>query len=476
MKKILILLDGAIAKSLLKRLVQIDTVHSSYDIVYMNDDIIPEDKPSNFTFYKFDPTSFSKLKLVMSTYTHHEALVVLSNKNDTQAVIENISNIAPSLYFSVYNEWDLKFDNEHIQDYNALDVLSNGLIERLPNIPITAKNIGLKQGEIMEIKIPFGSSYAYRYISSISQKKWKIFALYRNNILVNVKPSLILKPNDIILVVGEPKVLIQIYNVISKTYGHFPMPFGKNIYLFLNMFEQTHYDVINCAKKARDFTQRIKNSSLIIRITRPTTIALINEIKQITSSLDVTIEIDYHFCQISQILKEDKKQFDIGMVVTTSKLLKNREIYINLLDLKLPIFKVGSDNLSKVKNIVTLLNDVSHYEQLSPIVFDIASQLNYNINIINSDPIGDANRDELLEHLANLAKIFNIQIKTDTNHNNPISTLKSKKEILQILPIRRDMFGSNPFKFLTTNSDLLSYDIDYINQILIPIIEEEKGL
>ena len=54
--------------------------------------------------------------------------------------------------------------------YKGIDVLANGMVERLPNVPVLAQNIGLKQGEIMEIKIPFGSSYAYRSIDSIEQK------------------------------------------------------------------------------------------------------------------------------------------------------------------------------------------------------------------------------------------------------------------------------------------------------------------
>ncbi|MBI3873611.1 MAG: potassium transporter TrkA, partial [Arcobacter sp.] len=197
MKKVLILLDGIVAKSLLQRLVELDTSHSVYDIVYMNDNILTEKKPKNFTFYNFDPTSFSKLKLVMSKVIHNDILVVLGNKNDTISVAQNIRNIDANINFNVFNEWGIDFQDKNIQDYNAVDTLANGLIERLPNVPVVAQNIGLKQGEIMEIKIPFGSSYAYRYISSISQKEWKIFALYRNNVMLNIRPTLIIKPNDI---------------------------------------------------------------------------------------------------------------------------------------------------------------------------------------------------------------------------------------------------------------------------------------
>ena len=67
------------------------------------------------------------------------------------------------------------------------------------------------QAEIMEIRVPFGSSYAYRYIGSIEQKEWKIFGLYRNRKLLNIKPSLVLKPNDVILLInGVPVVQIEL--------------------------------------------------------------------------------------------------------------------------------------------------------------------------------------------------------------------------------------------------------------------------
>ncbi|HFU76148.1 MAG TPA: potassium transporter TrkA, partial [Arcobacter sp.] len=129
MKKVLILLDGIVAQALLKRLVQLDTSHSMYDIVYMNDKVLCDEKPQNFTFYQFDPTSFSKLKMVMSNSQHSEILLVMSNKHDTLAVVDNIRNIDKKAHINVFNQWSLTFEDEHIHDYNAVDVLANGLIE-----------------------------------------------------------------------------------------------------------------------------------------------------------------------------------------------------------------------------------------------------------------------------------------------------------------------------------------------------------
>jgi len=475
MKKVLILVDGNIAKGLLNRLVEQDTSHSIYDIVYVNDTIIPKKHSENFTFYKFDATSYTKLEFVMKNVTHSEILVVLGNKIDTLAVVDNILKIRPLTHFRVYNAWNIKFDNKHVRNFDAVGILSNALIEQLPNVPVVAQNVGLKQGEIMEVNIPFGSSYAYRYIGSISQKKWKIFALYRNGKLVNVKPTLILKPNDVILIIGDPKVLLQVYSSMSKLHGHFPLPFGRNVYAYIDMDIQNDFDIKNCVTKAIYLHERLKTSKLVIKIVRASTVESINKIKdKIKDIKTAEIEFDHTIEEQDNILKIDKKRFDIGIIVLSKKLLENKNILSQAQSLKIAIFKATSTSISKIQQTTIVLNNDKEYEQISPIIFDITSQLKHSLQLINSDPIGDQNRNILIEHFRNLSDIYNQNIKINENNKNPISFIRNNINTLQILPLKAEMFSKRYFEFFSTNSDLISYDFKYINQILIPIIEEEN--
>ena len=294
MKNVLILLDGSIANGLLNRLILQDTSHSLYDIVYTNDNLISKTYPKNFTFYKFDPSSYTKLEFLMRKTIYNNILVILSTKPDTIAVVDNIVKINPQIYFTVYNYWSIDFNNERIQNFDAIGILGNGLLEQLPNLPVIAQNIGLKEGEIMEISVPFGSSYAHRYVSSIAQKKWKMFALYRNNVLINIKPTLIIKPNDKILIIGKPSVLLQVHALISKSHGHFPMPFGRNIYVYVDMYLQDIHDIINCIEKALFLNNRFKNNSLVVKIVRPSTVSDITIIKdRIKNIKNTIIEFNY---------------------------------------------------------------------------------------------------------------------------------------------------------------------------------------
>ncbi len=473
MKNVLVILDGQIAKHLIKRMVDLNNNLNQYDIVYMDDKILPKSIPANFIFYKFDPTSYSKLQFVLNKELYQDALIVLNTKEDTLSVIDNIRAKYKCLNFTIYDQWNLDLEDKNIQYYRGNDILSNGLVEQLPNIPVFAQNIGLRQGEIMEIKIPFGSTYAYRYIGSIGQKDWKIVSLYREQKLLTITSTLVLKPNDVIIAIGKPDVLIQVYSAISKSQTQFPMPFGNNIYLYLDMFIQNNTEILNSIEDSKILHKRMKNKKLIIKITRPTSIDILNKIQESIQDIDnVIVDMDYHNLGINNILKSDKVKFDIGLVVLTQSLLNYKEAIKNIVSLKLPIFKIGEENISSLKNALVLLNSNKIYEQISPIFFDITNQLKITPKVLDLDPIGDSNREDLVSHLNNLSKIFNQNITMVHEKKNPIRRLLNEHNILQVLPLREDMFKKRRINFFVTDSDLLSYDINKYNQLLIPVIEE----
>ncbi|MGB9801545.1 MAG: COG3400 family protein, partial [Arcobacter sp.] len=433
----------------------------------------PEKRPSNFTFFKFDPTSKSKLAMVLDKDIHAQALIALNSKDEMLNVIKNIKEEKPKMQMSILDYWGIDLSDQHINIYKGIDVLANGMVERLPNIPVVAQNIGLKQGEIMEIRIPFGSSYAYRYIGSIEQREWKIFGLYRKQQMIKIKPSLILKPNDVILIIGKPEVLMQVYNAIGKTQGQFPMPFGHNLYLYLDLYLQSVETVKKCVVDVKYLNQVIKNQKLVLRITRPTTVDLMNFIKNELGEVNnLTIEIDYGNLGFDALLKKDLRTFDIGLMMISYELFKNKEGISKLVDLRIPILKTGLGDITTIKNSIILLNDTKSYEQISPIIFDVSSQLKLKTKIFDMDPTGQSDKSYILDHFENLAKIFGQKVEIISKEKNPIRELKNQKNILQILPLKKDMFLRRKLnKLFYTNSDLLSFDIKENNQLLIPVIE-----
>ena len=475
MKKILIILDGIVAKKLLQRIVESNTGDNSYDVVYMNDVILPIHKPTNFTFYKFDPTSSSKLSIVLDKDIHSEVLMALNSKDEMLSTIKIIREYKKNLQITILDYWGISLKDPMVHIYKGIDVLANGMVERLPNIPVLAQNIGLKQGEIMEIKIPFGSSYAYKSIATLEQKDWRIFGLYRNQKLVELKRSLVLKPNDIILVIGKPSVLMNIYNVIGKTQGQFPMPFGNNIYLYLDLYLEDELSVKHILRDTKFLNEKLKNSLLIVRVTRPTTPKIMTLVKnELRNFPTIVLHIDYANKGFEDLFKEDSRKYNIGLIAPSPSMFKDKKMLKKLDCIKLPMYKKGEENLKSSKNIGVVLNDYLSYEQIAPIVFDLASQLKLKAKVFNHDPIGQKdNQENLLNHFENIAKVFNEKVEIESGDKNPIRELRKQKNILQVLPLKDIMFKKrNFFKIIYTNSDLVAFDMYKFNQILIPISED----
>lgn len=473
MKHILVVVDGIVGNKLLHRMVDANTGDNAYDIVYMNEKILPEVRPSNFTYYKLDPTSMSKMLLVLNKDIHTDVLIVLTTKDETINTVKNIRYKKKNINITIYDNWNIQLKDNYLSRYSGVDVLANGLLEKLPNIPVVAQNIGLRLGEIMEIKIPFGSTYAYRYIGSIEQKEWKIFGLYRNNKLVAIKPTIILKPNDIILIIGKPNILMQVYNAMTRTHGQFPMPFGKNTYLYIDLFVQTEGEAENSLREAIYLHEKIKDKTLYVTVTRPTNVNVMNRLKDlIKESEKIVLNIDYHNLGFSKIVKNEIKKYHIGVIVLTHHLLQYKEAIKDLVEFQIPIYKIGSSKLAKTKDTLIVVNDTKSYEQIAPIIFDVSEQLTTNIKLYNIAPIKIEKIDELIEHVENLAKIFNQNIEIVNKMQNPIRELKKEENILQILPFKKAMFDKRFVNFFSTNSDLLSFDMPNFNQLLIPIIEE----
>lgn len=270
---------------------------------------------------------------------------------------------------------------------------------------------------------------------------------------------------------------MQVFNAIGKNQGQFPMPFGHNIYLYLDLYLQDEESVKKAILEAKYLNQRLKNGKLIVRITRPTTVGIMNFIKdELRHFPTITLRIDYANSGLFKILREDFRRFDIGMIILTQEMFKDKEAIAGIINLKIPVFKLGKEKLKSIKNTVVLLNDTASYEQISPMVFDVASQIKTKTKIFDLDPIGEEeDKSNLLDHFENLAKIFNEKVEIISTTENPIRKLKKEKNMLQILPLKKEMFKKRfSFKFIYTNTDFISFDMNQYNQLLIPVVEEQN--
>ena len=463
---VLILADGIVAKHLLKRIVKNYVSQNRYYIVYQDSSIKPEIDNENFIFYQFDPTSFVKLSTLFQSKKFKEVVIVLGNKIDTIASFENIRKLDRTINIVILDRWDLQLEDNNYVALNANEILANRVVDHLPNVPVIAQNVGLGYGEIMEVLVPFGSSYVYRHIGSIEQKNWKIAAIYRNNRLLLPTASTMIWPNDLLLLIGEPTVLKEVFKSIKQEVGQFPLPFGINIYLFIDMEELDEESMRRMVMAAVFLHARMNDKKLIIRIANPNSFAFLEFIKRYDDN-DIEIRIDYKNQKREYLIESDLKNAKVGLFVTHAAMFIQRDFRKYLYNLHIPVFSIANKPLENLKNAGLILSKNKNLEQISSIVFDIAIQLKLTIKIYEYNE--EEYYKEIIDHFQNLANIFSKPITITKCKINPIRKIRQEEEnILMVYPFNKRVAKAKIFNIFCTEPEALFHKLNMYHQIFIP--------
>ena len=450
MKNILILASGAVAKSFLEWISLNRVADNHYYVTCHTENTLPEKMAQNITRVDIDPTSFSKLNRIMETTKFANIFVILESYEDTTYVLKNIMLIHTKIRIVLVNQWE----NEKIEEQDNLTVIhcdkliASHLYEQLPNVPLVAQNVGLGRGEIMEVHVPFGSSYAYRHIGSILQRKWKIVALYRNDKQILPSTATMIRPNDTLLIVGKPIVLAGVYKTINKRIGLFPEPFGKNIYLLID-FRFDQEKALRYLRESIYLLERLKHKSLYVRILYPNNFALIDELRSFESD-SISLAICYKNASMNDLIEYDIHEHNIGLIMSSIQAFESDGLKDMLFELKKLVLLFGNSSLHDIKEAIVLMDNKDKMESISSTAFDISESFGFKFSLANFDPEGlfDDNK-MIIEHYETMAQIFNIELHLEEKIANPIRELRQRSSLLQISPFEKDLNSSKLRKLLS---------------------------
>jgi len=446
------LASGSIAKHFIDWLGKKRVANNHYYVTTYTPDTLPEKIGKNITLIEADPTSYSRLSRIMEETHYSNVFVVLDNKEDAKHTLKNIALIDAKVRTLFVNHWEDETLGKEISNLTVVyvdELITAHLYDNLPNVPLVAQNVGLGRGEIMEVHVPFGSSYAYRHIGSIVQRKWKIAALYRDEKQILPTPATMIRPNDTLLLVGKPLVLDGVYKTINKRIGLFPEPFGKDIYLLLD-FRYDRKNALIYLKEAIYLLEKLEKKELYVRIIYPNDFALIDAVKSYESDI-VTISVSYDDEDIKQLIEYDINQYDIGLIMNSIKTFEADDLKETLYDLKKIVYLFGDKLLYNIKKSIVLMTDNEKMESISSTAFDISEVLELNLLLADFDPEGDfESRKIIIEHYETLADIFNMKIDIEQKIANPIRELSNMNEVLQIAPFEKRLNSDNFIKFIST--------------------------
>lgn len=465
MKKILIISDGKLANHFIQRVMDTYTSENIYYVIQTKKTEFEDINPARFKFYEFDPTSLYKLSNLLKM-EFVQVMIIMDKLIDIENTIKNIRCIKKHLRIIILDKWGIGNTTENIVYIKENDILSSKLIDYLPNVPVIAQNVGIGEGEIMEIVVPFGSAFVYRHLGAIEQNGWRIVAMYRNRRLLMPSRRRMIQPNDLLLLVGEPLVLKSVYKAIKRELGQFPQPFGSNIYLYIDMILEDSRYIRDLVRRAL-FMYKKFHQKLYIKVFNATDIDFLRYLKGL-STQEINIDIDFTQQSIENILRHDIKKYHIGLIIISKNIFKNQRNRIMFYKLKIPILKIGNRSLSKIKDVVLILTQNRDLEKVSTTVFDISSQMDFNLELINYLHEKDKDKEQVIEHFNNLSVIFSKNIKISQCAENPIHTLQARENFLQALPLTKKIISKRVYSLFSIDSERLYHKLDDFHQIFIP--------
>jgi len=466
MKKILIISDGDAGKNFIQRAIETYTSENIYYVVELKANQYKDINPARFKFYEFDPTSFYKLSNLLKM-EFIQVFIAVDNQIDAEHTIKNIRTIKKQLRIIVLDRWNLKNIDHNVIFINSNEILASRLLDYLPNVPVIAQNVGTGEGEIMEVLVPFGSSFVYRHIGVIEQKNWRIVAIYRNRKLVMPSRRRMIQPNDLLILVGEPSVLKSVYKAIKQELGQFPEPFGSNLYLYIDMNIINLNTIEELVRRAVYVHKHFKHN-LIIRIVNPNDIDIIRYIKGFRDD-NIIINIEYDIKDFQELFYSDVENYHIGLVIVSKDIFANYRVRNILYGVHLPVLKISDRSFSLVKDVSLILADNKDLEKVSATIFDISEQMGYNMELYNYESEHQESIKEVIQHYYDLSTIFSKSIKVHNTSQNPIRILKQKDNFLQILPFTQKIKSRHIYSIFSTDNEKLYYKLDDYHQIFIPI-------
>lgn len=473
MKQILIIADGILARNFLRRIYKIKNIIHKYTIISQNpQNSVPNElyESEIFEIHNFDATSKEKLKIVLEKQNFDQCILVSDNEFDTKITYENLKQIAPEMELYVVDRFGTFANSEnkkdeHTKTINSLSLISSRLVGFLPDSPVFADNIGIGKGEIMEVKIPIASSFAYKKVGLLTTSKFQIPMIYRHNRYIVTNYDTMVFPNDTILLVGEPSALRSVYSAIKEENGQFPSPFGVNICTFIDMKILNENEISHIINVGISLNKTLKSHKFFIKIINPTISENLNKLKELQDSENCEISIDYTNKFFGDF-KDSIEKHKIGLILSTNEFF---EIYKNAFyRSNCPILTLGKCKLNEISKAVIVTNGENVTEE-SSIVFDVASQLNLDIFLyyFNQNSVKD---DKFITNYKNLATLFKNDLHIiDEWSKNPILALEKEQNFLQFLPFSEKILKRNLGSAFAKDLDLMYFKLKNNYQLFVPI-------
>ncbi|NPA58253.1 MAG: TrkA family potassium uptake protein [Aquificae bacterium] len=203
-----------------------------------NVSFITGDASSILTWKKLD---LSGVKYIISTIKDSDVSLEVCR------IARDVFDLNTPILVLLFDEdREKEFERYEVSIIKPAEIISNAVISKIEKNYTPAANIGLGKGEIIEVNILARSHLVDRKLKYLRPSRWRIAAIYRDGELIIPTGEERIRVGDKVVLIGDPKVLENLVNILLKGIPQFPLQFGANfgtVYhpKFKKSFEETAY-------------------------------------------------------------------------------------------------------------------------------------------------------------------------------------------------------------------------------------------
>ena len=112
---------------------------------------------------------------------------------------------------------------------SAPEAMASAIVTRLPGVVVTTSEVGLGQGDILQVRVLPGSPVVGNQIRDVATREYLIAAIYRDGRLVVPHGDTVIEAGDQVLLVGEPTTLGAVADYFRLGGAQFPHQFGRAV-------------------------------------------------------------------------------------------------------------------------------------------------------------------------------------------------------------------------------------------------------
>jgi len=310
-------------------------------------------------------------------------------------------------------------------------VIASFIENRLFRDRRTATNIGLGQGEIMEVPVLPGSSVIGRRLRTFRARPWLVGAVYRNDNLIVPHGNTVIKEGDRVLLIGEPHILNGIADFFKMGEPDFPLQYGPKI------------GVLPVDAKGERYEELVSESNFLARNSRATSMVMLTLPGVEEPDLDMADKIcggTAVTCEPAFFSEEEERHWpkrlqaqDFGCLVMQPGRfgLARRLGIVNSLLIKIleeadyPILL--SRGTFPYEKILAPVSTRFHPVRIVQLAVDLARLFDARLEAVTvTEPAFSAGKDaveeqrRMVNRLVEYSELYNLKVKINYREGNPI--------------------------------------------------------